>query len=321
MAVYGTLVNSDASGGYTFRNRIINGDMQIAQRGTSFTSNGYTLDRWTIFNSGGTFALSQQTATPGAQPAAGLNNFMRVVRASPSGILYITQKIEDITKFDGAPTVTISFYAKATAAVTLPLRLMQEFGTGGSSSVTVSSVNNSLTTSWQRFTCVYNVPSLNGKTIGTSSYLESTFDMPVTTETIDITGVQLEFGPISTPFEKRHIQQELALCQRYFTAINNGTGNAAYGPYGLCRNALTLCASSPLPVPMRSTPSATFSIGSGTNVLKQDGGTYPVSSMSSAGLSINQIGFEIVIGTSSLTTTGCAGFYGGSFTILASAEL
>jgi hypothetical protein len=72
---------------------------------------------------------------------------------------------------------------------------------------------------------------------------------------------------------------------------------------------------------MRATPSASFSIGSGTNVLKQDGGTYSVASMVSAGLTINAIGFEVVTSGTPLTTLSCAGFYGGSFSILASAEL
>ena len=30
------------------KNILINGDMQVSQRGTSFTSNGYTLDRYTM---------------------------------------------------------------------------------------------------------------------------------------------------------------------------------------------------------------------------------------------------------------------------------
>ena len=37
-----------------------------------------------------------------------------------------------------------------------------------------------------------------------------------------MTGVQLEPGPVATPFEHRPIATELALCQRYFTPIGTG---------------------------------------------------------------------------------------------------
>ena len=47
---FADLAGSADAGGLTGRNLIINGAMQVAQRGTSFTSNlnGYTLDRWQL---------------------------------------------------------------------------------------------------------------------------------------------------------------------------------------------------------------------------------------------------------------------------------
>ena len=36
-----------------------------------------------------------------------------------------------------------------------------------------------------------------------------------------ITGVQVEDGPVATPFEQRPIGMELSLCQRYFQIINS----------------------------------------------------------------------------------------------------
>jgi hypothetical protein len=52
-----------------FRNIVINGDMQIAQRSTSVasitTSGYYTLDRFKFFNTSlGTFTMSQSTDVP-----------------------------------------------------------------------------------------------------------------------------------------------------------------------------------------------------------------------------------------------------------------
>jgi len=198
------------------RNRILNGDMRVSQRGTSFTANGlYTLDRWTIYNSGGTFTVTQETAASGSQPEAGMSKFLRISRSSPSGIFYLTQKIEDVSLYDGY-AVTVSFYAKANTNITLPVRLVQEFGSGGSAPVTVGSANMNITSSWAKYTASFTLPSLSGKTVGTSSFLECTFDTPATYSTLDITGVQLETGTVATPFERRSYGQELALAMRYF---------------------------------------------------------------------------------------------------------
>ena len=66
-------LSSDASKqGVNFRNLIINGDMSIAQRGTSttgVTSAGYySLDRYVLnMNSAGTFTVSQSTDVPSGQ--------------------------------------------------------------------------------------------------------------------------------------------------------------------------------------------------------------------------------------------------------------
>ena len=60
------------AGSGTFRNIMINGDMSIAQRGTSSTGvtsgNYYTCDRWFIENTTmGTFTISQSTDVPSGQ--------------------------------------------------------------------------------------------------------------------------------------------------------------------------------------------------------------------------------------------------------------
>jgi len=205
------------------RNLIINGAMQVAQRGTSFTVGGYGLDRWKTFNAGGTHTLSRQSFDPGDSIEVGLDTYVRLVRASPSGIYYFSQRIEDVRKSDGA-TLTLSFYGKASSATTVPCRITQEFGSGGSSGVNTDQQNNNLTTSWQRFTMTFSMPSLSGKTIGAGSCFEPVFDIPPTTATIEITGVKLEVGDTATPFECRSYGDELALCQRYYqTLINKNT--------------------------------------------------------------------------------------------------
>jgi hypothetical protein len=256
------------NGSLSGRNRIINGAMEIAQRGTSHTANGlYTLDRWTMYNSGGTFTISQQTAASGSQPENGMAKFVRIARTSPSGILYFTQKIEDVTLYDGFP-VTVSFYAKANTNITLPVRLVQEFGSGGSAPVTVGTVNTSVTTSWAKYTANFTLPSQSGKTIGTSSFLEMTFDTPATYSTLDITGVQLEAGTVATPFERRSYGQELALCQRYYyRVVSSGASNnyARLTVSGQCAATTQAIGQVLFSVTMRTAPTALETTGTASD--------------------------------------------------------
>lgn len=262
-----------AATGFGFKNRIINGAMEINQRGSaSYTSNGYTLDRWTVYNSGGTFALSQQAYTLGSKPAPSIKNFMRIVRTSPVAYLYLTQKIEDVSLYDNT-TVTVSFYAKSSSSIPLDLRVTQEFGSGGSTGVSCGTVTNSVTSTLQKFSGTYTLPSLAGKTIGTGSYLEVTFDIPDTTATIEISGVQLELGSTANSFDYRPYGTELALCQRYYYRIASGVAGQIFGSAYNSTTSTSL-VSTPFPVPLRAYPSA----------LEQNGtaGDYRVNNLNTA---------------------------------------
>ena len=258
-------------GALSNRNLIINGAFNVAQRGTSFTTNGYHLDRWRTYNSGGTATISQQASASGSSPEVGLDTYVRIVRASPSGIFYLNQRVEDVRKSDGA-TLTLSFYGKASSPTTVPCRIPQEFGTGGSAGVGNAAQDNNLTTSWQKFSMTFNMASLSGKTIGTGSYFDPVFDIPATTATIEITGVQLEVGDTATPFEHRSYGQELSLCQRYYEksfqqgqapiraiAAPDRFGGTAYGPSSLGE-------SRPFSVSKRNSPTMTYYHGVATGV-------------------------------------------------------
>jgi hypothetical protein len=246
------------------RNLIINGAMQVAQRGTSFTSNGYGIDRWKTYNSGGTATLSQQTFASGDSPEVGLDTYVRIVRSSPSNTYFFSQRVEDVRKSGGA-TLTLSFYAKASSATTIPCRITQEFGSGGSSGVNITAQDSNVTTSWQRFSLTFNMASLSGKTIGTGSFFEPVFDIPATTATIEITGVQLEVGSVATPFEHRSYGEELALCQRYYCHSHSPASPPnlnTYHYYGNSAMAVDFEDLAPTslqyPVPMRASPSITY---------------------------------------------------------------
>jgi len=291
------LGNAFDDGALSNRNLIINGAMQVAQRGTSFTANGYGLDRWKTFNSGGTATLSQQTFASGDSPEVGLDTYVRIVRASPSGIYYFSQKVEDVRKSDAA-TLTLSFYGKASSATTVPCRITQEFGSGGSSGVNITAQNNNLTTSWKKFSVTFSMASLSGKTIGTGSNFETVFDIPATTATIEITGAQVEVGDTATPFEHRSYGDELSKCQRYYYRRTAAGSNGSYYRYvtGFYTSTSSCEGVLEMPVEMRATPSAssagTFAAWDAANVrnattveLGSDGSSKQTINLSVSGIS------------------------------------
>jgi hypothetical protein len=253
-------------------NAIINGAFDIWQRGTTFSNPGagnYVADRIRQFSdgSGVTKTISQQTFTPGAAPAAGNEAayFMRyAVSAAGSGNTYhlIDLPIEDVRTFAGR-TVTLSLWAKSAGTSAFYIDLIQEFGSGGSTATSVSAMPASTTsTSWQKFTATFNIPSIAGKTIGTNNYIYLRIVQPFnTTFTLDYWGVQLEAGSVATPFKRNapSIQAELAACQRYYQAPSLTPaalmiyGGSSSG--GFSGNAYSHFV---FPVQMRTTPTITF---------------------------------------------------------------
>ena len=224
--------------GQAGKNKIINGDFGIWQRGTSFNITGnFSADRWfsqpDVTPTTGT--VSQQTFTPGTAPVAGYESafFLRssVTTAGSCTVVSHRQRIENVRTFAGN-TVTVSLWAKADTAgriIQFP-QFQQNFGSGGSASVPTYGSNITLTTSWARYTQTFSIPSISGKTIGTSSYLEFLFQQPIVSgATLDIWGVQIEYGSKATPFQLAgggDPQSELAMCQRYYERVAAGSGAA-----------------------------------------------------------------------------------------------
>jgi hypothetical protein len=242
------------------KNKVINGDFGVWQRGTSFTNTTqYTADRWYANSLYTGDTITQQTFTPGTAPVAGYEGtfYARFVTSASAGTRYFQQRIEDVRTFAGQ-TVTFSFWAKASAGTTMVSSIGgQNFGSGGSSFVNPTNQTNTLTTSWQRFTQTAAVPSIAGKTIGTSSYLEASFTITTVSTTFEIWGVQLEAASTASNFQTATgtKQGELAACQRYYW---RSSGNAAGVMYGVGISATTTAANICVvnPVTMRVAPTS-----------------------------------------------------------------
>ena len=286
------------------KNAIINGDFRINQRAfTSITTDGtYGFDRWALGTAGGA-TYTPQTFTAGAAPVAGYEaiNFAQVAttgQTATSTITILLQRIEDVRTFAGQ-TATVSFWAKATSGTPkIAVEMQQNFGSGGSATVNTYAGQITMTTSWVRYSVTVAVPSVSGKTIGTSSFLAlqlwtsagsdfnaRTGSLGIQTATIGIWGVQVEAGSVATAFQTATgtIQGELDACQRYYfkhPASGNTNSPISMGSYYTSSNVGTIV---PFPVVMRVAPTLAVTSGTDYYLAVRNGGLDGVNSFTQDG--------------------------------------
>ena len=242
------------------KNKIINGDFGIWQRGTTISAGpAYTCDRWIMAQDTGSpsYSVSQQSFTPGSAPVAGYEALyfarFQVTVASTATTFLLIQKIENVQTFAGQ-TVTLSLWAKSDSARTMTVKAQQNFGSGGSSVVSTTLGTISVGTTWARYSVTAAIPSIAGKTIGTGSFLEIDLNYPAAVMTNDFWGVQLEAGSVATPFTTATgtLSGELAACQRYYQRYASSYDY----PMGICTSTTTARFNFALPVQLRASVSS-----------------------------------------------------------------
>ena len=297
LTVGGSLNSSNTFG---FKNRLINGNMAIAQRGTSFTpganATDYTLDRWNANrNSVGNYTVSQQ-GTAG-------NYSIRLQRNSgdtSTQTIRLRQVIESVNCADLAG-LQVTFSANLIAGANY---------SGGSSFyvtiVTGSGIDQGLGSMVTNAFTNFLQQSTNFTPTTTSTPISGTVTIPAGTNEIGIlitwdpsgtagandwvqlTNVQLEKGSTATSFDYRPYGTELALCQRYYWQISlGGNGTQYYAIQGqVSGNAYAMWKVS-CPVPMRSSPSISinpaYNTGGGWNINITGINNYPFTSAPSNG--------------------------------------
>ena len=139
---FADLATASEAGNLGQTNLIINGDMSVAQRGTSSTSDGYyTVDRWNIYGSTTGITQSQQSLTSGSPYEAGFNNFARMenTSASSSANAYVQFQQPVEAQFiansgwnfkSSSSFVTLSFWARSSLQGTYFVFLQSQDGTG-----------------------------------------------------------------------------------------------------------------------------------------------------------------------------------------------
>jgi hypothetical protein len=234
------------------KNLIINGAMQIAQRGTSSTSTGYTtVDRWTSFLSNSTLSVTVSQSTDA--PDGFSNSFKWETTAgatlNTNTILGVQQYIEAQTLQQlgygttFAKKLTLSFWVKSSVTGTFAVSFYEDDDNRIiGSTYTINTANT-----WEKKSITIDGDTIgvidndNGRGIkpifhigagsdftstdntswgaysgGKWAYGHVTNTLATSTGTWQLTGVQLEVGESATEFEHRPYTTEELLCFRYF---------------------------------------------------------------------------------------------------------
>jgi len=278
-------------GALSNRNLIINGAMQVAQRGTSFsgvTSSQYGVDRFLETGSIGTRTVSQETDAPSGFSSS-LKTAITTAESPPASgdFLLIEHRMEGQNlqmlkkgTADALP-VTVSFWVKSNVTGTYILELddndnsrninasytINSSGTWEYKTITLASdttgaFDNDANFSARLIWWLDAGSDFRGGTLATSWASTVNANRAVGNVSFgstignywQITGVQLEVGDTATPFEHRSYGDELARCQRYYydTELSMVIYATANGFYGVPVTH---------PVEMRASPAGNISGG------------------------------------------------------------
>jgi hypothetical protein len=220
MALFGSVIPSDVQGGFSFKNKIINGQFDVWQRGTSFSSSGvneYSADRFRTEGNTHTSVISRQTFTVGQTDVPGYPTYFCRIASSTtvSGGQYwaFQHRVEAPQVMSGSGSYTLSFWVKSTTSHAAGAF---SYGIDG-----VQSTSPALSTTWQKITTTVSIS--NNESSGYVSIYLVYFGPGKGNITVDIANVQLEYGPQATPFEKLPYSVELSMCHRYYHYLGGDT--------------------------------------------------------------------------------------------------
>jgi hypothetical protein len=275
-----TQVNSgllDSNAQYTgFKNRIINGQMQIAQRATSATitagstiAAGYsTVDRFYVYCTGANVTAAQVAGSNATK------NRLQITGAASVTAVGIGQRIEQLNSYDLAgSTATLSADLAISATLTTvtwtasyATTTADTFGTLASPTVTqIATGTFTVTSTVTNFSTNITIPAA----ATTGIQIVFTVGALTTGLTWTVGNVQLEKGSTATSFDYRPYGTEFALCQRYFFKTNDvGSATGANGApivgIGSSTNGCIVCGFR-YPVQLRTTPTIVFTSFNGTS--------------------------------------------------------
>lgn len=278
---------------YNFKNRLINGQMQIDQRNAGASVNnsaGYTfgVDRWQFYGNNATkYSFQQSSTAPAGFSTSTKITSLAATSVGASDIYMFRQQIEGYNIADlnfgsaNAKTVTLSFWVNCSLTGTFGGSItnkdsvrsypftytissantweQKSITIAGDTSGTWQTTNDSGLQVWLGL----GVGSTYSGTAGswaTASYWSATGAtnfVSTSGATFYITGVQLEVGSTATGFDYRPYTTELQLCQRYCWV-----SDPECIVCGTADGNTTVWARTLFPVIMRTAPSSITASGS-----------------------------------------------------------
>lgn len=224
------------------QNLLINSNFDLWQEATSLSSGSgirRTSDGSNTTSVGTTYYVSREDFTIGQTTVPnGPIHYKRIVTSSVSGAsnFCIEQINTESLQITSGKKITLSLWIKADATKNVSVEFVQFFGAGGSSEVnTIGVKKKQITSSWARYTFTADMPSISGKTIGsTPGYISaviwldagSTFNsrtdsLGQQSGTFDIAQTKLEIGDYATDWEPYDLSDEIKKCQRYIRKTYN----------------------------------------------------------------------------------------------------
>ena len=230
-------INNNQGSPYGFKNRIINGQMQIAQRATSNTitaaatiAAGYsTVDRFYVYSTGANVTAAQ-VAGSGAT-----KNRLQITGAASVTAVGIGQRIEASNSYDLAgSTATLSADLAISATLTTVTWTASYANTADTFGTVSSNTNTQIATG--TFTVTPTVTNFNAQiTIpaAATTGIQILFTVGALTAglTWTVGNVQLEKGSTATSFDYRPYGTELELCQRYYEILGATNNSLLFQTY------------------------------------------------------------------------------------------
>jgi hypothetical protein len=333
-------IGSIADSSLGFRNRLINGAMVIDQRNAgasvSATAGGqYFLDRWACgISAASKFTVQQSSTAPTGFTKSSLITSSTAWSVGSTDYATYYQYIEGYNIADlgfgaaGASTVTLSFWVRSSLTGTFGGTLSNSTNRFYPFTYTILAANTweqktvtiagDTTGTWQTTTSTgisvlfslaagsSLVGTANAWT-GAAAYQGATGQtniLATNAATWYVTGVQLEKGSTATSFDYRSYGTELALCQRY-CQVNGGVVSNQLLSISWAYSTTAAIAACLLPVPMRATPSLSYSaVGDWAVFNGGAGGPYTCTSIALNRASPTSLALEFVAST---LTAGQAG--------------
>jgi hypothetical protein len=264
-----------------FRNAIINGNFNIAQRGTSFVAGAnnddtYNLDRWYVLSDGNDVVdITQSTTqvpTNGSQTSIALDvetinkkfGIAQIIeqRNCQSLIgntvtLSFKVKVSSTTKLDNVKAAIVAWSGTADTVTSDIISAWNVEGTNptliANATYENSPANLSVTTSWATYSITAAVDTASTGNI--IVFIWSDVTDTTLGDFLYITDVQIELGPTYTPFERRTIGTELSLSQRYYCETRATGRFPSFGAGQVSENQIYW------PVTMRAAPTITITSG------------------------------------------------------------